>query len=385
MKKVLFIAAKANMIQQFNIRNILMTQSLGMEVHVASDFIDYGSMDEDETNKLLNWLDEIGAVIHQIPFERGIGSIKGNRASAKALKQVFNDGPSSDWAFVHCHSPLGGIIGRYVAHKFKVPALYTAHGFQFFSEGPKKNWVFYPVEKAFSYWTNELITINHRDYRLAKKNFKKPTVDYIAGVGIDVAGALAVPAAQKQAVRAEIRTELGLSDSDYVLTTIGELNDNKNQIVVLEAMAKLDNPQLRLLIAGVGPNLAMLEAKVAELGLESQVQFLGYRSDITNIHYAADLNVFPSLREGLGLGGLESLVDGNYVIGSQNTGMADYLTSEDLGLLVDVTDVDAIAQAIEQVYRNQRKPDLEKHRAELMHFDASSVDAAMLEIYKKYV
>ncbi|WP_417852700.1 glycosyltransferase [Weissella viridescens] len=385
MKKVLFIAAKANMIQQFNIRNILMTQSLGMEVHVASDFIDYGSMDEDETNKLLNWLDEIGAVIHQIPFERGIGSIKGNRASAKALKQVFNDGPSSDWAFVHCHSPLGGIIGRYVAHKFKVPALYTAHGFQFFSGGPKKNWVFYPVEKAFSYWTNELITINHRDYRLAKKNFKKPTVDYIAGVGIDVAGALAVPAAQKQAVRAEIRTELGLSDSDYVLTTIGELNDNKNQIVVLEAMAKLDNPQLRLLIAGVGPNLAMLEAKVAELGLESQVQFLGYRSDITNIHYAADLNVFPSLREGLGLGGLESLVDGNYVIGSQNTGMADYLTSEDLGLLVDVTDVDAIAQAIEQVYRNQRKPDLEKHRAELMHFDASSVDAAMLEIYKKYV
>lgn len=73
------------------------------------------------------------------------------------------------------------------------------------------------------------------------------------------------------------------------------------------------------------------------------------------------------------------------MIGSQNTGMADYLTSEDLGFLVDVTDVDAIAQAIEQVYRNQRKPDLEKHRAELMHFDASSVDAAMLEIYKKYL
>ncbi|QOD85851.1 glycosyltransferase [Weissella viridescens] len=157
------------------------------------------------------------------------------------------------------------------------------------------------------------------------------------------------------------------------------------QIVVLEAMAKLKQPQMKLLVAGVGPNLTMLQEKVTELGITEQVQFLGYRSDITNIHYAADLNVFPSLREGLGLGGLESLVDGNYVIGSQNTGMADYLTSEDLGLLVDVTDVDAISQAIEQVYQDQKVPDLEKHRTELMQFDASSVDKAMLEIYKKYV
>ncbi|WP_185696121.1 glycosyltransferase [Weissella viridescens] len=385
MKKVLFIAAKANMIQQFNIRNILMTQTLGMEVHVACDFIDYGSMDEAETNKLIHWLDEVGVVRHQVPFGRGIGSVQGNRESAKALAAVLDDGNTSDWAFVHCHSPLGGIIGRYVAHKFKIPTIYTAHGFQFFKGGPKKNWVFYPVEKAFSYWTNDLITINHRDYRLAKKHFKKPTVDYIAGVGIDVEGALAVPTTEKQTIRENARAALGLSADDYVLTTIGELNDNKNQIVVLEAMAKLKQPQMKLLVAGVGPNLTMLQEKATELGIAEQVQFLGYRADITNIHYAADLNVFPSLREGLGLGGLESLVDGNYVIGSQNTGMADYLTSEDLGMLVNVTDVDAITQAIAQVYREKKVPALEKHRTELMKFDDSSVDANMLKIYKKYL
>ncbi|WP_160279511.1 hypothetical protein [Weissella cibaria] len=49
MKKVLMVAAKANMIQQFNMRNLAILTNLGAEVHVAADFENFGTVD-DQTN-----------------------------------------------------------------------------------------------------------------------------------------------------------------------------------------------------------------------------------------------------------------------------------------------------------------------------------------------
>ncbi|MBM7617963.1 glycosyltransferase involved in cell wall biosynthesis [Weissella uvarum] len=383
MKKALFITAKANMLQQFNHRNILICLALGLEVHVASDFIDAGSMDQYETKKLENWLDEQGVVRHQVHFERGIGNYHDNRAAVQALNQILIH--PEEWAFVHVHSPLGGILGRISAHQQHVPAIYTAHGFQFFKGGPIKNWVFYPVEKLFSYWTDTLITINSKDTTLAEKHFKAKHFEHISGVGVDVRHALEVSDAEKQTRGLQKRAELGISPDDYVLTTIGELNDNKNQKVVLEALARLANPKMKLLIAGIGPNADMLQQLARQLKIEHQVQFLGYRTDLTDIHYAANLNVFPSLREGLGLAGLESLVDGNYVIGSAGTGMADYLVDEDLGQLVDATNVEQITRAINEAYQTGRVPKLSAHQELLLQFDKQSVDQTMKQVYQHYL
>lgn len=58
MKNVLLISAKANMISQFNLRNIEILQSLGFKVHVGSNFLDFGSMSGEENEKLKAWLDE---------------------------------------------------------------------------------------------------------------------------------------------------------------------------------------------------------------------------------------------------------------------------------------------------------------------------------------
>ena len=74
---------------------------------------------------------------------------------------------------VHCHTPVGGVIGRIAAKKAKVPCtIYTAHGFHFYKGAPVKNWVmYYPIEKWLSRYTNVLITINKEDYERASKKF----------------------------------------------------------------------------------------------------------------------------------------------------------------------------------------------------------------------
>ena len=90
---------------------------------------------------------------------------------------------------VHCHTPIGSVIGRVAAHKTHTKIIYTAHGFHFYKGAPIINWLlFYPVEKYLAKYTDTLITINKEDYKLAKKRFNKrcKNIEYVPGVGIDV-------------------------------------------------------------------------------------------------------------------------------------------------------------------------------------------------------
>lgn len=121
-KKVLMLAAKANMIQQFNHRNIKILQNLGYKVHVATNMADFGSMSAEENERFKQWMIDNDVIAHQIDFERRMGSLKGNIRSVKQLIKLFKE---IDFTFVHVHSPLGSVLGRLVAKQFKVPAIYA--------------------------------------------------------------------------------------------------------------------------------------------------------------------------------------------------------------------------------------------------------------------
>ncbi|WP_223322955.1 hypothetical protein [Leuconostoc mesenteroides] len=69
-KKVLMLAAKANMIQQFNHRNIKILQNLGYEVHIATNMVDFGSMSAEENERFKQWMIDNDIIAHQIDFER---------------------------------------------------------------------------------------------------------------------------------------------------------------------------------------------------------------------------------------------------------------------------------------------------------------------------
>ena len=90
-KKVLTLAAKANMIQQFNHRNIKILQNLGYEVHVATNMVDFGSMSMDENERFKIWMSNNNVIDHQVDFERRMGSLKGNIRSIRQLRQIFRE------------------------------------------------------------------------------------------------------------------------------------------------------------------------------------------------------------------------------------------------------------------------------------------------------
>ncbi len=73
---------------------------------------------------------------------------------------------------------------------------------------------------------------------------------------------------------------------------------------------------LEVWLAGVGPLEAALRAQAEQLGIAERVRFLGFHEDVTALHAAADLFIFPSLSEGFGNALVEALVAGLPVVAS---------------------------------------------------------------------
>ncbi|MBS0941485.1 glycosyltransferase [Leuconostoc mesenteroides] len=382
-KKVLMLAAKANMIQQFNHRNIKILQDLGYEVHVATNMVDFGSMSAEENERFKQWMIDNNVIDHQVDFERRMGSLKGNIRSIRQLRQIFRE---NDFAFIHVHSPLGSILGRLVAKQFKVPTIYTAHGFHFFKGGPKSGWLFfYPLEWAFSFITDTLITINDEDYELAKKHMHAKKTIKNNGIGVDVIKAWDVSDEEKIIARKNIREELGIPNDAFLISSVGELSNRKNHKVVLEALKEMSSEQLQTIyyvIAGTGSNGNLLNKLADSFNFEKNFQLLGYRSDIHSINYASDVSIFPSFQEGLGVSGLDATVDGVYLIGADKRGIRDYIQPGKNGEVFSPNSPEELSRIIKG--RLSRASTMSRQFDFLKRFDHANVDKVMLVVYRRY-
>lgn len=381
-KKVLMLAAKANMIQQFNHRNIKILQNLGYKVHVATNMEDFGSMSAEENERFKQWMIDNDVIAHQIDFERRMGSLKGNIRSVKQLIKLFKE---IDFTFVHVHSPLGSVLGRLVAKQFKVPAIYTAHGFHFFKGGPRSGWIFfYPLEWFFSFITDTLITINDEDYEVAKKYMHAKNIVKINGIGVGVEQAWRVTDEEKLIARRNVRKELNIPEDAVMMSSVGELSDRKNHKVVLEALKMMKPEQLKniyYIIAGTGSNGEVLDDLAESFGFKDHFKLVGYRSDIQNINFSSDISIFPSLQEGLGVAGLEAAIDGVYLIGSDIRGIKDYILSDSIGVIFNPRNAKQLKNVLEKkIDANILNSKL--NRSRLCQFDIKSVDRAMQKIYK---
>ena len=379
--KILLIATTSSMIGNFNIDNIKILQSLGAKVFVGTNFNAPGSITVKKSTELKKRLHMMGVKCYQIDFERRTGSIKNN---IRIVKQIRNIILREKITGLHVQSPLGGVLGRIAAHGLNATVLYTAHGFQFFHGGLKKDWVlFYPVERVLAHWCDALITINTDDFNLAQKF--KTRVFYITGVGTKVNEVISLPERSKQRLRENTRKKLGIAADDFLIISVGELTKRKNHQLMIKALSKINNPKIKYIIAGVGQEKMSLENLITDLNLKKQVKLIGLlnKEELNALYYAADLNIFISRREGLGYGGLDGISHGLYIIGNGNTGMKDYIINRKIGRLVyDPDDVDGLVKIVKEIVKN--RPQIPSSEIKYMEkFDQSNINQKMRQIYKR--
>lgn len=355
MKKALVLASVASMIDQFNMPNILLMKELGYEVDVVANFTESGSITSERTENLKMRLLKLGVNIINVPIPRKIFAIKNILKSYKVIKKLCNE---NNYNLLHCHSPIGGAIARLGARRARKSAgtkvIYTAHGFHFYKGAPLKNWLlFYTIEKYCSRFTDVLITINKEDYSLAKSKMKAKRVEYLPGVGVDVAKFSKNE--QSESARSLKRKEMQISESDVVLLSVGELNKNKNHLTIIKAFSKIKNKSVKYLIVGKGLLKEELENLIKECGLQNQVFLLGFRTDVAEIYKACDIFVFPSYREGLSVSIMEAMASELPCVVSKIRGNCDLIDCEKGGYLCEPNNEEEFFKGINELINHKEK------------------------------
>lgn len=340
MKKALIVANLAGF-ASFLLNDIGILQSMGYEIFYAAN-----------ANKL-KWkdtkrkLEERNVKFLQVDFESknpfSSQNIKSFRQISKLIKEEKFD-------LIHCHTPIPGMIVRLAARRSRkkgTKVIYTTHGFAFTSTIPslKNKIVFKTIEDFCSSFCDAIITINQEDYESAKKMHCKK-VYYINGVGVNTQRY-----ANVNIDRSTYRKSIGVSDDEIMVLSVGELSERKNHQIIIKALSQMDSDKKYVYVVcgngingGTGP---YLEKLAKEKGV--RLLLLGFRSDIPEITKCSDIGAIPSVREGLGLAGVQSLAAGIPVVGTSVQGIKDYVSDGNTGFLCNAFDADGFSNAIKKL------------------------------------
>lgn len=162
-----------------------------------------------------------------------------------------------------------------------------------------------------------------------------------------------------------LRARLGLAPQDFVVLFCGRLEPDKGIHKLLEAMAIVPEPQIKLLIVGspffgrTQQSAFLRKLEQQAKGLGGRVQFTGYirNEELPAYYRLADLVCVPTMvEEAAGLVAVEAMACGRPVLATRSGGMPEYLAGSQ-AVLVDRSDdvTGQLAWAIRMLYEH---PDL---------------------------
>lgn len=311
---------------------------------------------------------------------RSMFAIRDNFKAYKNLKQYIKDNPQID--IIHCNTPIGGVMGRLIGHKFHKKVIYTAHGFHFYKGAPLFNrTVIKWIEMWLAHYTDILITINQEDFEASKKFKLKKGGNCIQVQGVGIKLSDYIP----PKTRTEVRSSLSLKDNDFVCICMGDIIKRKNYTSSIKAIAKLEDKNVHYLICGTGSETENLKELSNNIGLQNQIHFLGFRNDIKDLLFASDCFLFSSLQEGLPRSTMEAMASGLPCIVSDIRGNRDLIENNKGGILVKPTDSNGFANAIKTIKAN---PSMAHAMSEwnlnrIKDFDINIVKQQLLNIFKK--
>ncbi len=351
---------------------IVAAKLMGWEVHLAYNCMDLTLQGKEKLEK------KFGLTFHQIDFRRNPAHY-GNLRAYRQLCDLFQ---KECFDIVHANTPVGGVLGRIVARKFRVKhIIYQAHGFHFYSGAPWINWLLYfPVEKMLARHTDVLITINQEDYKRAQK-FKTKEIAYVPGVGVPIRKHASLVGGN-----AKMRELIGLEENDLVLLSVGELSKRKNHAVVIRAMALLDE-KVKYVICGSGKLEVELKKLALVNGVSERVSFLGFRTDVSEICQCTDIFMLPSLQEGLPIALMEAMVAGKPCIASKIRGNTDLIDEAKGGYLIGPKKTKDFANAVRALEHSEeaRNGFGAYNREKINEFSTDIVVKRFQEIYESII
>jgi alpha-1,6-mannosyltransferase len=192
------------------------------------------------------------------------------------------------------------------------------------------------------------------------------------------------PERRSASARAVLNQLAGATNGVRVLFYSGRLAPEKNVMLLLDLMARLNPRKYRLLIAGSGVLLEEMQRAAGQRGL-NQVKFIGHIADrdfLADIYANCDLFVHPNPREPFGIAPLEAMASGTPLLVPNAGGVLSYANQDNAWLAPP--DAEAFAAAVERVFSasNERKRLALAARQTAEKFAWPTITARFLALYR---
>jgi len=183
---------------------------------------------------------------------------------------------------------------------------------------------------------------------------------------------------------AALRDELGLAPGDVVIGSVGRLVEQKDYPTQLKAfaLAAQEAPNLRMLLAGGGPDEQALKTMARELGIAERTLFLGHWERVPLLMRALDALVLASKFEPYGVVLLEAKGAGLPILSTSVNEIPEILSNGESGMLVPAETPEPMAKAM---VRLAKEPELRKRlsQAALREAHERHSQAARLREYQR--
>jgi glycosyltransferase involved in cell wall biosynthesis len=242
---------------------------------------------------------------------------------------------------VALHSSKAGILGRIAARSLSLPALLTAHGWNFTPGiAPMAAAVYRQIERMAGRISTRIITVSEYDRRLALEAGLAPT-DRVVAVHNGIPD-----------IPVELRATPDRPRPRLVM--IARFEAQKDHPTLLRALAGLRQAEWELDLIGDGPLAQRMQSLAVDLGLRDRINFLGQRMDVPQRLADAQVSLLVTNWEGLPLSILEAMRAGLPVIATDVAGIGEAISDGDSGYLVPRGDVRQLQDRIGRLLGDPR-------------------------------
>jgi glycosyltransferase involved in cell wall biosynthesis len=262
-----------------------------------------------------------GIKVKKIPWSRTKPVFRAARAFSTLLADFDAD-------VVHTHNIYAELVGWIAARRVGAKVMTTQYVWSDF--GWKRNaqqWFAARLLRRFDLVTSQCETTMQDTIRRGVPARYQSVL---------VTGIEPVRERPDSAEREMIRAKYGSGPSDTVLVNVARLYPEKAQGLLLECVAEIvrSRPRIKLWFMGVGPLETALKERVAALGLEQHVTFLGFVMDLHRTLLSADIQVHSSYAEGVPLAVCSGMAAGMPIVATAVGGIPEILRHEETALLV---------------------------------------------------
>ena len=312
-----------------------------------------------------------------VNFEKKIISVK-NLKNVKVIRDILE---AEKFDAVILNTSLASFYVRLAVKKMKNRPIVIniVHGYLFGQKSnPFKKLAYLFAEKFVKKQTDHILVMNEEDRDIAKKHkLCKNDIIVIRGMGIDGSRFL------------NIKEKEFNTSNNITISFVGELSARKNQDALFQFVKELEEYQInaKLILIGWGENKKYYKARAKKLGLEKQVNFVGFDADICKYFNETDFYVSASKSEGMPFNILEAMYAGKIVFSSDIKGAVDVVKDFETGILFKSGDINNLITKFRIVRNDLELQKKIRKNAKIMaeKYEINSVLPENIEILKKLI